>query len=307
MTDDLQRTNWRLYRPQYFVSHPYEVSLGFSAETSSLSSSLNARSCAPRRSFVTRCQMTSQDIELIGSPSDSVREIETQDGAVILDIRQGLCLSLTPVAATIWRLIRLSQSIDMITNCLAEEFPQAAKEQIGDDVVQFVRELKQKGLLQSNADLSHYTRTTKSTEVVRPRPHCINHPRQPDFMKQRGLFWKALLGLLAFDLFRFGKSFTRTYLFVRKWTIAPGLSPADTVEHVCRAVNCACVWYPKRVLCLQRSAITTCLLRSCGVDAQMVFGAQKVPFKAHAWTEVNGCVINERRDVRHAYLIWDRC
>jgi hypothetical protein len=251
--------------------------------------------------------MPTLDLELIGSPSDSVREIETEDGALILDIRQGLCLSLTPVAAKIWRLIRLGQSIDIITECLADEFPQAAKAQIADDVVQFVRELKQKGLLQSGADLDHYTRTSKSTAFVRPRPHRINYPRQPDFMKQRCLFWKALLGLLAFDLFRFGKSFTRIYFFVREWTIASGLSPADTVEHVCQAVNRACVWYPKRVLCLQRSAITTCLLRSCGVDAQMVFGAQRVPFKAHAWTEVNGCVINERRDVRHAYLIWDRC
>jgi hypothetical protein len=39
----------------------------------------------------------------------------------------------------------------------------------------------------------------------------------------------------------------------------------------------------------------------------MVVGAQKVPFKAHAWTEVNGQAINELRDVQKTYGVWERC
>jgi hypothetical protein len=64
-------------------------------------------------------------------------------------------------------------------------------------------------------------------------------------------------------------------------------------------VNYACIAYLKGVFCLQRSAVTTCLLPSVGVSAQMVIGAQKAPFKAHAWTEVGGLAINERRDVQN--------
>jgi hypothetical protein len=38
-----------------------------------------------------------------------------------------------------------------------------------------------------------------------------------------------------------------------------------------------------------------------------VIGAQKFPFKAHAWVEVNGRVVNERSDVQSIYGIWERC
>ena len=121
------------------------------------------------------------------------------------------------------------------------------------------------------------------------------------------LFWKALLGLLAFDLFLFGHHFARMHRFVRNWPLTGGPALPDIVDRVCDAMNHASVWYPKRVRCLQRSAVTTCLLRSCGVPARMVIGAQKIPFKAHAWTEVDGLAINERRDVQSIYGVWERC
>ena len=121
------------------------------------------------------------------------------------------------------------------------------------------------------------------------------------------LFWKALGGLLLYDLFLFGRNFRRMRRFVMNWKIGRRRAGPDMVDQVCKAVNYAGVWYPKRVLCLQRSAVTTCLLRSEGVPAQMVTGAQKAPFKAHAWTEVNGRAVNERRDVQAIYGVWERC
>ncbi len=121
------------------------------------------------------------------------------------------------------------------------------------------------------------------------------------------IFCKALLGLLAFDLLGLGRNFGRMHRFVRNWKVAPRAVYPDAVEQVCNALNYACIWYPKRALCLQRSAVTTCLLRSLGVNAHMVMGAQKVPFKAHAWAEVDGRAVNERRDVQRIYGVWERC
>jgi hypothetical protein len=121
------------------------------------------------------------------------------------------------------------------------------------------------------------------------------------------LFWKALGGLLAFDLLGFRRNFARMHRFVQNKRVAEVPVDEDAINRVCQAVNYACVWYPKQVLCLQRSSVTTCLLRSCGVPAQMVMGAQKLPFKAHAWTEVNGHAINERKDVQKIYGVWERC
>jgi transglutaminase superfamily protein len=122
----------------------------------------------------------------------------------------------------------------------------------------------------------------------------------------RFLVWKALLGLLAFDVLGFGNNFAKMHRFVTRWKVSPRKA-GDGVGRVCEAINYACVWYPKRVLCLQRSLVTTCLLRHCGVPAQMAMGARNLPFKAHAWTEVDGCAINERRDVQNIYEVLERC
>jgi hypothetical protein len=125
----------------------------------------------------------------------------------------------------------------------------------------------------------------------------------------RGIFWKALFGLFLFDVLLLGRShgFARLHHIVRGWAVAPRPSPHGTVEAVCGGINHALIWYPKRVLCLQRSAVATCLLRSEGVPAVMVLGAQKFPFMAHAWVEVDGHPINEKHDVQAKYGIWERC
>jgi hypothetical protein len=125
--------------------------------------------------------------------------------------------------------------------------------------------------------------------------------REPRF-----LVLKALVGLFAFDALGFGQNFAKMHRFVSTYKTLQHAPSAQVVDQVGRAVEYARAWYPKRVLCLQRSAVATCLLRSCGVPAKMVIGAQNLPFKAHAWTEVDGRAISERRDVQRLYAIWER-
>lgn len=79
------------------------------------------------------------------------------------------------------------------------------------------------------------------------------------------------------------------------------------IERICNAINVVCVWYPKRVLCLQRSAATVCLLRSYGIPAQLVIGAQQIPFRAHAWVEVQGRIVNDKSYAAEIYQVLDRC
>src|SRR5216683_3321267 len=117
----------------------------------------------------------------------------------------------------------------------------------------------------------------------------------------RFLILKAIIGMLSFDVLRFGRNFARMHKFVRSRKVSNRTVPPDAVKRVCDAVNYACVWYPKVVLCLQRSAVTTCLLRSYDVRTKIIINTQKIPFKAHAWTEVDGHAINERRDVQRDY------
>ncbi len=121
------------------------------------------------------------------------------------------------------------------------------------------------------------------------------------------LFIRALLTLFAYDLLSTFCRFETIYSMVKSWDVASAPSSQDTINRVSMAVNYACIWYPKQALCLQRSFVTTYLLRKHGVPAHMVLGAQKLPFKAHAWVEVDGHAINERSNVQATYAVWDRC
>ena len=117
---------------------------------------------------------------------------------------------------------------------------------------------------------------------------------------------KAILKLLQFERHLARKDFTALCRIVRSHMPKSKTAPPNALENVCMAVDIACIWYWKQVLCLQRSAAITCLLRELGVPAQLVIGAQQIPFRAHAWVEVNGRVIHERSDVHAIYAVLDR-
>jgi hypothetical protein len=121
------------------------------------------------------------------------------------------------------------------------------------------------------------------------------------------LFLQGILALLAYDVLTTFCRFETIYSTVKRWKVARTSGRRDIIDRICTAVNYACIWYPKQTLCLQRSFVTTYLLRRHGVAADMVLGAQKLPFKAHAWVEVDGRAINERSDVQATYAVWDRC
>lgn len=121
------------------------------------------------------------------------------------------------------------------------------------------------------------------------------------------LVLQAYLQLIHFDLYLARKSFIALYRKVRNSPIRTNPGSPHSVEQICSAIDIACIWYWKEVLCLQRSAASTCLLRRYGVSAQLVIGVQQLPFKAHAWVEVDGSVVNDRPYTREMYAILDRC
>lgn len=239
-------------------------------------------------------------------PSPYVRDVQTQDGATLLDIHQGICFDMNPLAAQIWQLLKQEHSLGEIADSIAANFADVPKTHIEYDLNDFVSSLKKQGLLLAANPIPPRRVLAKRLLAACQRAKDRWQYKTPTTIP-RLLMFRALLGLITFDLFRLGYNFSAIYDVVRTWKVAPIITPTGTVELVCAAVNLACVWYPKRVLCLQRSTITTCLLRSCGVKAEMVIGAQKAPFKAHAWTEVEGTPINERRNVERAFLVWERC
>jgi hypothetical protein len=121
------------------------------------------------------------------------------------------------------------------------------------------------------------------------------------------LVLKAYLKLIHFDFYLASGKFAALYKKVRRYPIGKQAPIVGAVEQICSAVDMACIWYWKEALCLQRSAATACLLKKHGVPAQMVIGAQHTPFKAHAWVEVDGRVVNDKPYTPEMYPVLDRC
>jgi hypothetical protein len=75
-----------------------------------------------------------------------VREVTSEDGAVLLDIEQGICFSLNPVGLKIWDLLKKKSSLDQIVAVLAADFP-VSRDQLRSDAREFIESLRTKQLL----------------------------------------------------------------------------------------------------------------------------------------------------------------
>ena len=118
---------------------------------------------------------------------------------------------------------------------------------------------------------------------------------------------KAFLSLVLFDRYLVGGDFNALYEKVRLCKPRSKMPELGTVERICAAIDMACIWYWKEVKCLQRSAATAWLLKREGVGAELVIGAQQMPFRAHAWVEVEGRVVNDKSYTNEIYTVLERC
>lgn len=77
---------------------------------------------------------------------ESIRETVSEDGAVLLDIEQGICFSLNPVGLKIWGLLKKHYSIDQIVEALANDF-EVPPSQLLADTLEFIGSLEAKRLI----------------------------------------------------------------------------------------------------------------------------------------------------------------
>lgn len=118
---------------------------------------------------------------------------------------------------------------------------------------------------------------------------------------------KAYTELIRFEGCLARGDFRKLHGKVLEKRLRDATAGSDGIEEICAAVDLACIWYWRQVRCLQRSAATTCLLRDRGIPARMVIGVQQIPFKAHAWVEVGGCVVNDKPYMREIYTALETC
>jgi len=118
----------------------------------------------------------------------------------------------------------------------------------------------------------------------------------------------ALWSLFKFDVLASAGGFNAIYRRLAGCAVGHQPSRPDLMtETICAAVGRACSYYPRTAACFQRSAAAAWMLRRSGVCAELVIGVKKLPFKSHAWVEVNGIVVNDNPRLKETYLTLDRC
>ena len=126
-------------------------------------------------------------------------------------------------------------------------------------------------------------------------------------MKNLLVFLEAYLRLIGHDAFMSRHDLAALHKQIRDFPRRPATMCGQETELVCSALDAACAIYPRQVLCLQRSTVLVKMLRRRGAPAHMIIGAQKLPFKAHAWVEIDGAIIGDRLASRERFLVLEVC
>jgi len=263
----------------------------------------------------------------ISAPSYTEKAQRHKDGSVLLSIADDRICKLNGVGALTWMVLdenpaglgvddvvrELSLQFDAI-NAEGQLHYEVSPEKLRSDTARFLKKMAEMNLLVIDVDSAGQefyhindgvSGTTSMASVFSPQfvssESTRNEPVSPRPLKRETL--TAFIGLLAFDLLLKFRGFASLISHVEHWpTAEPRTTDLETCRRIRAMVDRAQMYYPKRAMCLQHSAVVTCLLRRRGVPAQMVLAAQDFPAKAHAWVEVAGTVVNENQSVRTKYF-----
>lgn len=121
------------------------------------------------------------------------------------------------------------------------------------------------------------------------------------------LILKSYLSLITVEIEQKTFGFKRVYKSVRgRRTASIAEDKRTSYEQIARAMDLACVFYPKTVLCLQRSVAAVRCLRRSGWPAELVIGCAISTFEDHAWVELGAVVINDKPYMHEMYQVLDR-
>ena len=275
----------------------------------------------------------------ISVTSPTAKAQRHKDGSVLLSIADDRLCKLNGVGALTWMILEETTtglSVDDVVKELSRQFAEinaagqlmyeVSREQLREDTTRFLEKIAEMNLLQRETD-SHgrevyYVRegvsgTTSSTVAgaasvavtpAEPGSEYVSESASsaPVRPLKRETF-AAFIGLLTFDLLLRFRGFQSLIKKVEHWpTAEPHTTEMQTCQRVRAMVDRAQMYYPKKAMCLQHSAVVTCLLRSRGVPAEMILAAQEFPPKGHAWVEVDGKVVNDFTAVQRVYRVMRR-
>jgi Transglutaminase-like superfamily/Coenzyme PQQ synthesis protein D (PqqD) len=228
----------------------------------------------------------------------------SRDGAVLFDLERDRLLKLNSVGTEMWRQLRAGCTEAQVVDNIAKQYGVEA-ETVAKDLDGLLLRLEELGVKPGQSGVSISEPLPVPPDKVHPSRKSGPDANAAPSECSVSLIFCILLGLACCDLILLVGSMKWLCRVVQKWPLKRPALEEDSVaiKEVCDAVEQSCVWYPKKIWCLQRSAVTACLLKRYGVAARMVIGARPIPFLAHAWVEVGGSVVNDSSQVRNLYLM----
>lgn len=231
----------------------------------------------------------------------SPRAVTSDHGCVVLDVLHDRILKLNAVGTEMWHLLSIGQTEAEIARTVAQRH-EVPEQRVAEDLKRLLAQIEELNV--SPGDCTFVEQTVAPTQSASSSyPWYGQIAGEDQTPKPRALLvLAASLGLAVFDLILYTTGLKTLCMLVKAWPLRRQRSSESlTTGQICSSVQLACVWYPKRALCLQRSAVTTCLLKIYGVTASMVVGIRPMPFMAHAWVESEGNVVNDWPGVRKFY------
>jgi len=234
----------------------------------------------------------------------------TADGCIVLNVEEGTILSLNNIGALMFAKLAARETgltHDEFVEAVSSEFEDVQRPRIESGVDNLLAQLEEKKVLQTQGgNLGLYGKWLRA-KVVEGVAVCARAVLKPLLFIKAYTSASVLLLATADAILKIA-GFSGLHQTVKHWKLA--INPAEDAEMIvrgCATVERACTWHPKQELCLQRSAVAACLLRSLGVPAEMVIGVHKMPFYGHAWVEVNGKVVNDDKNVQSFFQELCRC
>jgi len=257
-----------------------------------------------------------------------------KDGSVLLSISEDRICKLNGVGALTWMVLEESReplSLQELVQRLNEQFKTINSEgelvykvcstQLREDTARFLTSATRMNLLQVITDsrkLEVYRineGVSGTTSASKDRQTELTHGQSlpddsatPSVSSLKDVELSiletvtAFIGLAAFDLLLTFAGFKSLIGVVkRRQTTEPRTTDREICRRVRAMVDRAQMYYPKKAMCLQHSAVVTWLLRRRGVPAEMVLAACDYLPEAHAWVEVDREVVNDSAKVKESY------
>lgn len=239
--------------------------------------------------------------------SPHIYSTSDDDGSTILDVENDKIYSLIGVSSLIWAKLAASSRglmLHSIVDYVSERFQEVPRQTIEADASRLLEGLRSKRIVTAGGQ-SGYFRSSFSQPISRSLMFLARVSASV-LLRLRFHTLTAFLGIATVNLALRLLGFQKLCEAIKIWPVSDRAGGPEPQQQVCEAVKKAASWYPKQSMCLQRSAITTCLLRQSGVAADFVIGCRKIPFGAHAWVEVAGEVANDKRQVQEFYKVLSR-